>query len=243
MVDIKLNGVKVWAEDGWSLLETVRFYGLNLPTLCHQDGLKEYGGCRLCLVEIGEGERSKLVTACTHPVWEGLSVRSHSKWAVETRKVVLELLVARCPTSRTLQDMAARMALEEVRFKARHEDCTLCGLCVRICGEQMNSGAIGFVSRGENRDITTPFDVSSDECRRCGGCMYICPACQSRCQGPDSPGVLCGSCMSMRPTCLDIHDDAKCFMSETSCGTCLRRSDLQGGEEDRGIQEGTGRRT
>jgi len=223
MVKIKLNGVEAWAQDDWSLLDAIRFYGLNLPTLCHHDGLEEYGGCRLCLVEVEGGSRPRLVTSCTHPVWEGLSVRTHSKWAVETRKLVLELLLARCPTSKTLQDMGAKMGLTEVRFKPRYEDCVLCGLCVRICKEQMRSGAIGFVNRGEDSDITTPFDAASEECRRCGGCMYICPACQSRCEGPRARGVLCGSCLSPSPTCLDAYDDVKCYMSETACGTCIGR--------------------
>ncbi len=222
MVNIKINGVDVGVEEWWSLLEAIRFYGINVPTLCHHDGLEPYGGCRLCLVEAGKGNRTKLVTSCVYPVWDGLEVRTHSKWAVETRKVVLELLVARTPQSKTLQDMAAKMGIKKVRFKPRNEDCILCGLCVRMCKEQMQSGALGFVGRGENREITTPFDIASDECRRCGGCIEICPACQLRCQGPEPPGVLCGSCMSLEPSCLDHYDDVKCFMSETSCGTCVQ---------------------
>jgi NADH dehydrogenase/NADH:ubiquinone oxidoreductase subunit G len=153
MVKITLNGAEVNAEEGWSLLETIRFYGINIPTLCYHEGLEPYGGCRMCLVEVGDEKRSKLVTACTHPVWEGLRVRTHSKRAVETRKVVLELLVARSPKSRTLQDMASKMGISKVRFKPRDEDCILCGLCVRMCKEQMGSGAIGFIGRGETRGI------------------------------------------------------------------------------------------
>ncbi len=236
MVHIKLNGVEVWAEADWSLLETMRYYGVDVPTLCHHDGLEDYGGCRLCLVEVDTGGRPRLVTSCTHPVFEGLRVRTHSKWAVETRKVVLELLLARCPTSKTLQDMAAKMGLSEVRFKPRYEDCVLCGLCVRMCEEQMGSGAIVFVNRGQESDITTAFDITSDQCRRCGACMYICPACELRCGGPDAPGVLCGSCASPAPTCLNVYDDAKCYMSETACGTCLGRP--KASQDDRGISEG-----
>jgi NADH dehydrogenase/NADH:ubiquinone oxidoreductase subunit G len=240
MVRIKLNGVEVWAQEDWSLLDTIRFYGLDVPTLCHHDGLEDYGGCRLCLVEVDSGQRPKLVTSCTHPVWEGLSVRTHSRWAVETRKVVLELLLARCPTSKTLQDMAAKMGLKEVRFKPRYEDCILCGLCVRMCKEQMRSGAIVFVNRGEDSDVATPFNMASDECRRCGGCMFICPACELRCQGPDAPGVLCGSCLSPSPTCLNVYDDVKCYMSETACGTCVGRAppnQAEGANSDREKRE------
>jgi NADH dehydrogenase/NADH:ubiquinone oxidoreductase subunit G len=228
MVTIKLNGTELWADDKWTLLDTIKFYGINLPTLCHHDGLEAFGGCRLCLVEIGNEKRKKLVTACTHPVWEDLNVRTHSKWAVNTRKVVLELLVARTPTSKILQDMAAKMGISKVRFKRRDEDCILCGLCVRICKEQMKSGAIGFINRGESRDINTPFNMSTDECRRCGGCIYICPACQNRCEGSNPDDILCNRCMSISPTCLDVHDDEKCMMGETSCGTCIREPNAEG---------------
>lgn len=224
MVKIFLNGTEVWAEDFWTILDTAKFYGINIPTLCHFEGLEEYGGCRMCLVEVGDEKRSKLVTSCTHPLWEKINIRTHSKRAVNSRKMVLELLVARTPQSKVLQDMASQMGLKEVRFKPRNEDCILCGLCVRICKEQMQSGSIGFVGRGETRDITTPFDIATTECRRCGGCIYICPACQMRCEGPDPKEVLCNRCMNMSPSCLESYDDVKCYMSETSCGTCIRES-------------------
>jgi len=47
-----MNGLEVQAEEGWSILETAKFYGLEIPTLCYNEGLSPYGGCRLCLVEI-----------------------------------------------------------------------------------------------------------------------------------------------------------------------------------------------
>jgi NADH dehydrogenase/NADH:ubiquinone oxidoreductase subunit G len=222
MVEITLNGAMVHAEDGWTLLDTIKFYGINILTLCYHEGLESYGGCRLCLVEVGDAKRSKLVTACTHPIWDGLNVRTHSKLAVETRKVVLELLVARMPKSKTLQDMAAQMGISELRFKPRDEDCILCGLCVRMCKEQMGSGAIGFINRGQDREITTPFDMTTDECRRCGGCIHICPACMLRCQGQDASNALCGNCYTLQPTCTDYYDDAQCYMYDTECGTCVR---------------------
>jgi len=71
MITMKINGVEVKAEEGWTVLEATRFYGLEIPTLCHHEGLTPYGACRLCLVEIGEGPKAKLVSSCTYPVEEG----------------------------------------------------------------------------------------------------------------------------------------------------------------------------
>lgn len=220
MLTLRLNGVDVQAEEGWTLLETARFYGLPIPTLCHHEGLTPYGACRLCLVEIGVGPAAKLVSSCTYPVEEGLVVRTHSQRVNTARKMVVELLLATCPDSRTIQDLAASMEVQRTRFRVRHDDCILCGLCVRMCTEQMQGKAIGFVNRGELRKITTPFDIRSEDCRLCGGCIYICPACQLRCQGPEAPGVVCGSCLNVSPVCLEEHEDVLCYLDP--CCQCLK---------------------
>lgn len=109
--------------------------------------------------------------------------------------------------------------MTRVRFKPKNEDCVLCGLCVRMCTEQMDARAIGFVNRGTNRKITTPFDIKSEVCRTCGACIYICPACQLRCQGPEPPGVLCNSCLNISYPCVDVYDKTMCYMEP--CGACL----------------------
>ena len=223
-MNLSINGMDVIAEDGQTVLEVCQFYGFDVPTLCYDEGLSPYGGCRLCVVEIGEGKSARLVSSCTYPVQEGLLVRTRSRRVDRARKMVIELLLARCHTSKVLQDLASQYGVERVRFRLKNDDCILCGLCVRMCKEQMMADAIGFVDRGKDMRITTPFDAKSDTCRRCGACMYICPACQARCQGPDTREALCNSCLAMSPTCLDSYDDAQCFMSESACGTCVRES-------------------
>ena len=65
MITLRMNGLDVQAEEGWTLLDTARFYGLEIPTLCYKDGLSPWGGCRLCLVEIGTPPNTKLVSSCT----------------------------------------------------------------------------------------------------------------------------------------------------------------------------------
>lgn len=215
-----LNGVEVQAEEDWSLLDTARFYGIDIPTLCHYEGLTPYGVCRMCMVEIGKGDRVKLVTACTHPVKEGVEVKTHTPRTMRARRMVIELLLARCPTSKVLQDLASKFGVREVRFKPKNDDCILCGLCVRICEQQMDAGAIGFVDRGPDRYISTPFDMKSEVCRTCGACEYICPACQLRCQGPEPPGTLCGGCMNIAAPCIEIYDNAMCYLDP--CVACLK---------------------
>ncbi|MFX0115478.1 MAG: 2Fe-2S iron-sulfur cluster-binding protein [Candidatus Hodarchaeota archaeon] len=223
MITIKINGLEVRTEERWTLLEAARFMGIEIPTLCYHDGLSPWGGCRLCVVEIGEGNNTRLVSSCTFPVSKGLVVRTHSQRVINARKVLVELLLASCPSSRTIQDLATKLGVQRVRFKVDNEDCVYCGLCVRMCAEQMDAKAIDFANRGGSIKITTPYDRQSDVCRHCGACMYICPACQLRCQGPEPPGVVCGSCLSSEPTCLEFYPDHMCFMGTTgNCGTCIR---------------------
>jgi coenzyme F420 hydrogenase subunit beta len=224
MPKVTIDSIKFDAEEGWTILEVARFLGLQIPTLCYQEGLSPWGGCRLCIVEIGTGGRTKLVTSCTYPVEEGLVVKTSSKRVLEARKMTLELLISQCPTSRTLQDMAAKMGLKQVRFKPKWEKCIYCGLCVRICEEQMMAKAIGFVNRGNKLKINTPFNKTSDECRRCGGCIYICPACTLRCEGTQATEVLCGRCEnSLQPTCTELNDSFNCWMGlKGECGTCVQ---------------------
>lgn len=218
-----LNGVEVQADENWTLLETAKFYGVSIPTLCHHEGLTPYGVCRLCVVEIGSGDRTKLVTACTHPVKEGLVVKTHTPRVMRARKMLIELLVARCPTSKVLQDLASQFEVKKVRFKPKDDDCILCGLCVRICEEQMMAGAIGFVGRGTDRRITTPFDIKSEVCRTCGACIYICPACQMRCQASTQEGTLCGACANFAPVCVGEYDNAQCYLDP--CVACFKDKD------------------
>jgi len=220
MITLQINGLELSVDEGTTLLEAAQFFGFPIPTLCHMEGLSPYGACRLCVVEIGEGERAKLVSSCTYPAQEGLKVRTSSSRVVRARKMVLELLLASCPQSKTIQDLASFHNVRQQRFRQEHEDCILCGLCVRMCEEQMMAKAIGFRGRGETRSLGTPFDIKSDVCRLCGGCMYVCPACQLRCTYTEPEKAVCGGCANLSPPCVEKEpfDDMMCYMSP--CVAC-----------------------
>ena len=226
MIQFILNGLEVSAEESWTILEAAQFYGLEIPTLCWHEGLTPYGGCRLCLVEIGRPPSSKLVSSCTYRVEEGLVVRTDTARVIQARRMMIELLVSIAPSSKTIQDLASKFNVTKVRFKPRNDECILCGLCVRMCAEQMDGRAIGFQNRGTKRKISTPFDIRSEECRLCGGCIYICPVCQLRCQGPNAETTLCNACLTMEPTCLEQYGELQCWMYDAGrCGTCVTVTD------------------
>jgi len=220
MISLKINGLDVSVEEGTTILEAATFLGFPIPTLCHVEGLTPYGACRLCVVEIIQGSSSKLVTSCTYPAEEGMMVRTSSSRVVRARKMIIELLLASCPQSKTIQDLASKYNVKQQRFKQEYEDCILCGRCVRYCAEQMMGKAIGFCGRGQNRSIGSAFDIPSEECRFCGGCMYICPVCELRCTYTEPEKAVCGGCANLSPPCIekDKFDDMMCYMDP--CVAC-----------------------
>jgi bidirectional [NiFe] hydrogenase diaphorase subunit len=187
------------------------------------DGLTPAGACRLCVVEVGSGNgngntRTRLLTSCTLPVEEGMVVLTHSARVEKARRLLVEMYVATCPDSKRLQDLASAMGVREVRYSTKHENCIQCGLCVRMCEQQMMAGAIGFSGRGKNRRVSRPFDMTSDRCRQCGACLYICPVCEQRCHGSSAKTTLCNGCLNFATVCFQSYDDAMCFLDP--CHAC-----------------------
>lgn len=215
MVRLTINGIPVEVEPGSTLLDAARLYGIPVPTLCHEDGLTPYGACRLCVVEVGIG---RLMTACNTVAAEGMVVRTDSQRVERARRLLLELYVATSPQSKRIQDLASAHGVRECRYPAAHEDCIQCGLCVRICNEQMMAGAIGFAGRGKGRHVSRPFDQTSEQCRQCGACLYVCPVCELRCQAGTADTTLCNGCLNFAPACLQTYDDAMCFLDP--CHAC-----------------------
>ena len=175
MISFKIDEQEVEAQEGWTVLETAKQYGIPIPTLCYYQAIESYGGCRLCLVEIVQGGRTRLTAACTAPAEAGLEVSTLSPKVIQGRKMTMELLLARCPEVPEIQRLAAQLGVLDTRFKKEDQDCILCGKCVRVCQELMGVGAIGMVNRGSNKLIATPFNQYSEICRTCGACEFVCP--------------------------------------------------------------------
>ena len=175
MVTLTIDGREVQAEEGATILEAATESNIYIPTLCSNDGVKPYGACRLCLVEIVSDGREELVASCLYPVEEGLIVKTTSERIIATRQVIMELLLARCPNLEVIQDLAKRLGVDKTPFRLEDKKCILCGLCVRACEEVVGTSAISLVNRGVNRQVASPFYEASDACIGCGSCAYVCP--------------------------------------------------------------------
>jgi coenzyme F420-reducing hydrogenase beta subunit len=121
--------------------------------------------------------RKRIVTSCNYPVEEGLTVATKSEKVIATRRMLLELLAARCPKVKKVQDLARTYGIEKPRLWIgdEEEDCILCGLCARVCEELVGVSAINFANRGVEREVTAPYHTVSDDCIGCGACAIVCP--------------------------------------------------------------------
>lgn len=175
-VNMKIDGREVKAEQRSPLLGAIRSLGIHVPTLCHLDGLEPYGVCRMCIVEVKRGKRTRLVTSCNFPCEEGLEVSTDTERVRQHRRVMAELLLARCPDVSRVKELAASVGVDKTRFKITEpSNCVMCGLCVRVCDQIVGASALGFIDRGNKRAVGTPWFVDPDSCIACGACSYVCP--------------------------------------------------------------------
>src|SRR4030043_27257 len=178
MVTFKINGREFKAEEGQTILQVARENGIDIPTLCHNEAIEPYGACRLCIVEISKGRRTKIVTSCLYPVEEGLEGKTGSPRVIRNRKMLVELLLGRCSKNKVIKELASQMGIEQPSFKPEYledNDCIVCGLCVRACEQVVGVSAISLVNRGITKEPAPPFLEPAADCIGCGFCYYICP--------------------------------------------------------------------
>jgi len=198
---LTIDDKPVSAEEDATVLAAARDAGIDIPTLCHMDGIYDSGSCRLCLVEV-EGI-PKLLPACTTTVREGWVVHTNSERLQEYRKMILELLFAErnhvcavCVANGNceLQARAYRQGMDHVRydycypkwgmdlthplFGMDHNRCILCARCVRTCWHIEGAGTKNLAGRGGEGHIVTDMNEpwgASLTCTSCGKCVQSCP--------------------------------------------------------------------
>lgn len=195
-----IDGQEVSARRGQTILEVARENDIDIPTLCHLDGLSDVGACRLCLVEIkGSG---KLQPACVTSVFEGMEVSTSTERLQKHRRTILEMLFAErnhicsvCVANGhcELQSLAQDQGLTHIRlpyrnpdlpvdasherFTVDHNRCILCTRCVRVCAEVEGAHVWDVMGRGINSMVITDLheEWGSSTCTRCGKCVQVCP--------------------------------------------------------------------
>jgi len=200
-VALTINGRKVTAPDGSTILEAARGAGITIPTLCHHPDLTNVGACRMCVVSVEKARA--LQTACTTPVFEGMVVNTESEEARGTRRFVLEMLLTDhpndCMTCEANGDCELQNLVYDYGVKwpehggARHSypvdpdanpfvfidrnKCILCGRCVRACSEIQNRDVWNFAHRGFKSKLVAGADQPMLEarCESCGQCVAYCP--------------------------------------------------------------------
>ena len=152
---VTINDREYIFQPGETVLHAARSLGFDIPTLCHDDRLKPYGGCRLCVVEIVGAPR--LQTACSTELHDGMVIRTQSPEVEAHRKTLLQVLAAGVPRhamshsyDQPFFQYIRRYHLEdELRgsrdlalFDDSHpyirvdmSQCIYCYRCVRICDE------------------------------------------------------------------------------------------------------------
>ncbi|HIT90724.1 MAG TPA: (2Fe-2S)-binding protein [Candidatus Merdenecus merdavium] len=196
---ITIDSKKVEFTDEKNILSIIRRIGIDLPTFCYHSELSTYGACRMCVVE---DDRGRIMASCSEQPWDGMVIYTKSPKVMKHRKMILELLLSShcrdCTTCDrngdcTLQDLAAKMGIKDVRFKNTNptlaiddsspsivrdpNKCILCGDCVRTCGEVQGIGAIDFAMRGSKAQVMPAFDkkIIDTDCVGCGQCRVVCP--------------------------------------------------------------------
>jgi NADH dehydrogenase/NADH:ubiquinone oxidoreductase subunit G len=178
MVNFIIDGKKITAKKDTMILEAARAAGIDIPTLCAHESVSRSGACRLCVVEVKKGNRTKIVTSCLYPVEEGIAVETKNERVQNVRRLVLELLLARNPKSDVIADLAKRLGVvPQPRFTPDKDKgkCILCRSCVRVCEEVVGVSAIGLSCRGSQKTVGPPYNEDSAVCIGCGACAFICP--------------------------------------------------------------------
>jgi predicted molibdopterin-dependent oxidoreductase YjgC len=199
-MDVTINGKLIKTEAGRTILDVCREAGIYIPTLCHDERLEPYGGCRLCVVEVKGVPRP--LTACTTPVSDGMVVTTESAALTALRRSVLSLILSDHPNDCMVCEKSGACDLQELAYfyEAKPDGlegakrnlpirddnpliyfdpnkCILCGRCVRICHEVVMKGTIDLAGRGFTTIPDTAFSSpkNPDNCVFCGQCISTCP--------------------------------------------------------------------
>ncbi len=170
---IRIDGKSCACEPGELVVDIARRNDIDIPTLCHHEGLPGQGSCRVCIVEMN----GRIVPACVTKVEKECEIHTCSPRIAGARGVILSMLKKRAPNSPEIAALCQKYEAPELPRLlpvADGDRCILCGLCVRAC-RSLGTGAISTVLRGVRKEVSTPYAEPSPSCIGCGSCASVCP--------------------------------------------------------------------
>lgn len=198
MPRLTVNGRALECEPGLTILQVLRREGIEVPTLCWDQRLQPYGGCRLCVVRVAGYE--KPLTACNTPVEPGMQIDSHTPELEDLRRTMLGLIARGYPAEAVERfpekefhryirryDLMAELQghpapdLRDDSHPYLHVDmsqCVDCFRCVRICEEVQGQFVWRVLERGDRIRIVpdSGTDLRTSSCVSCGACADACPS-------------------------------------------------------------------
>lgn len=176
MVGITIDGRKIEAKEGSTVLQNAKALNIDIPTLCFHKEVSPFGACRLCSVEVKTNGKWRLAASCQVEVAKGMEVKTDTDKVKESRKLAAGLLYYKYPTTAAVREMAIKCGVDVKEGKADGKDCILCGLCARTCQEIVGVDALRFQDRGLGRAMDEPkIEFVASNCIGCGSCAYVCP--------------------------------------------------------------------
>ena len=181
-IKLTIDGVEIEAKPGQNVLQAAIDSNVYIPYLCYWPGLKPYGACRMCCVEVEGGRGTP--ASCTLPVANGMVVNTVGTEIRGLRESVLELLLSEhphgCLTCHRIelcgpQDICLRhvRVLDRCVVCPKNERCELKDT-VRYVNVNMES-PLSYNYRNLQIENGDPFyDRDYNLCIVCARCVRVC---------------------------------------------------------------------
>jgi len=203
MVSVTINGSKITASEGKTILEVALEHDIYIPHLCYHPDLEPVGVCRLCMVQV---EGRELAISCKTPVEDGMVINTDTPEVNKIRKTAMKLLLINYDVDcfkgaqdsqnefhkvishlgikpediKRLRKPSRKLPIDSSNpfFERDPNKCILCGRCVRTCNDLQRVRDIDFIFRGYDTMIA-PFGngpLAESRCESCGECVVRCPS-------------------------------------------------------------------
>ena len=207
MAKVIINDIPVEALNDASILDAAKEVDIFIPTLCHLD-LESFniehrtGSCRVCMVEVELGGRSKMMPACCTPVQDGMKIKTNTPEIIQIRRTVLELLLSDHPfdclicaksLDCELQALARQFGIDHLTYTGERssyprdtssnainrdlDKCIMCRRCETACNEIQTVKVLTGYKRGFMAVVAPPEmkPLNDTNCVFCGQCVNVCP--------------------------------------------------------------------